>query len=57
MSKTIKTPSIDDIRAQFASATQVYWVCPVTKESIPASDTVAIAAHQEKVIERMEAKE
>lgn len=57
MSKVAKTPSIDDIRAQFASATQVYWVCPVTQKRIPASDTAAITAHQDKVIQDMEAKE
>lgn len=57
MPKVTKTPSIDDIRAQFASATQVYWVCPVTQRRIPASDIAAITAHQEKVIENMEAKE
>lgn len=57
MSKVKIAPSIDDIRAQFASATQVYWVCPVTQKSIPANDAVAIAEHQDKVIGEMESKE
>lgn len=57
MSKVTKTPSVDDIRAKFASATQVYWVCPVTQKNILASDTAAISAHQDKVIKDMEAKE
>lgn len=57
MSKVTKTPSIDDIRALMASVTQVYWVCPVTQKRIPASDTAAITAHQDKVIQDMEAKE
>lgn len=57
MSKVSKAPSIDDVRAQFASAIQVYWVCPVTKKSIPADDTVAIETHKNNVIAAMEAKE
>lgn len=57
MSKVTKTPSIDDIRALMASSTQVYWVCPVTQKRIPAGDSAAITAHQEKVIQEMEAKE
>jgi hypothetical protein len=57
VSKVIKTPSIDDIRALMASAAQVYWVCPVTQKRISVSDTAAITAHQEKVIQDMEAKE
>lgn len=57
MSNASKSPSIDQIRAQFASATQVYWVCPVTKKNIPASDVEAIARHQEKIIREMESKE
>ena len=57
MSKVTKTPSVDDIRAKFASATQVYWSCPITQKNILASDTAAISAHQEKVITEMQAKE
>lgn len=57
MSKVSKAPSIDDVRAQFANAIQVYWVCPVTQKRFPADDRVGIAAHQEQVIAEMEAKD
>lgn len=55
MSKTAS--SIDAIRAQFASATLVYWVCPITNKKIPIGDVESIEAHQTKVIEDMESKE
>ena len=57
MSKSAKSLSIDDVRAQFAKATEVFWVCPITKKSIPAHDLVAIAAHQAEIIVDMEQKE
>ena len=55
MSKTAL--SIDAVRAQFASSTQTYWVCPITQKRIASNDTAAIEAHQAKVIADLEGKE
>ena len=46
-----------DARAQFANATQTYWVCPITQECFPADDRVAIEKHQARVLAQMESKE
>ena len=52
-----KKMTVDDARAQFANATQTYWVCPITQERFPADDRVAIEKHQARVLAQMESKE